>query len=156
MCSCRRPRQGPQAGVSAGIRRLRNNHPHPQEGHWPGRGAQSRPESEEAGDADRPGSCSPALGPHTFAALTLPYSYPHVQLRRPRHRGAKKLAQGHLANTLTEPGFDPRPQSQCFKVPQAIGSHRRLLRERGTWSLCMELAEDEAGGEVWPQSRPCL
>lgn len=51
----------------------------------------------------------PALGTHIFAALTLPHSYPHVQARRPRHRGAKKLAQGRLANPLTEPVFDCPP-----------------------------------------------
>lgn len=72
----------------------------------------------------------PALGPHIVRVLTLHHSYPHVQARRPRHRGAKKLAQGHLANPLTEPVFDC-PQSKCFNASWAIGSHGRLLRERG-------------------------
>lgn len=130
---------GPPGWSVSGRPEAQKQPPPPPGGTLAGAGARSCPESEEAGDADRPGSCSAALGPHTCAALTLPHSYPHLQLRRPRHRGAKKLAQGHLANTLTESGFDPRPQTQCFNVSRAIGSHRRLLRERGTWSLCMEL-----------------
>lgn len=56
----------------------------------------------------------PALGPHIFATLTLRHSYPHVQARRPRHRGAKKLAQGHLANPLTEPVFDCPPKQVLY------------------------------------------
>lgn len=59
----------------------------------------------------------PALGPHIFAALTLPHSYPHVQARRPRHRGAKKLAQGRLANPLTEPVFDCPPTKASALMP---------------------------------------
>ena len=61
--------------------------PTPRKDTGPG-GPRSYPESEEARDADRPGSYSTALGPHTFAALTLPHSYPTY---RRGDRGTEEL-----------------------------------------------------------------
>ena len=118
-------------------------------------GPRSYPESEEATDADRPGSYSTTLGPHTFAALTLPHSYPHIQARRPRHRGAKKLAQARLANTLTEPRFDPPlpPTKASVLMPLGHRESRKVTeRERDLVALHGVVWRMRLEGEVWSQS----